>query len=180
MGAASTIGDGQRLARRIARPVATVHPVTTACSVAAAHPVATAPRESPGDHRGSGYCRDGNHHAQHDFLQPDGACGFARGPAVSAGGAGVGWGVRSVCRYELLVVAETVDRVGVGRAAVGGGTDALGGMSCRTVSRSGTFSTGRAQYSSRRSASLATASSGGRSSADRRLLSPVDQCSPSW
>ena len=47
-----------------------------------------------------------------------------------------------------------------GEIADGDGATALGGISCRTASRSGTFSKGRAQYSSRRSASLATAWSG--------------------
>ena len=86
---------------------------------------------------------------------------FHRSPGLRlrrlAGGGGAGWGVRSVCRYELPAVAEAGGPIGVGGEAVVDGTGALGGMSCRTVSRSGTFSTGRAQYSSRRSDSFATA-----------------------
>ena len=59
-------------------------------------------------------------------------------------------------------VAETCGRLGVGEGiATGGrGAAALGGTSCSAVSRSGTLSTGRSQYSSRRSASLATVWSG--------------------
>ena len=78
--------------------------------------------------------------------------------AEGVGGAPVGrttWAGAGACGLvgRRLVGGDVAGAAG--ELAAGGA--ALGGISCRIASRSGTFSKGRAQYPSRRSASLTTA-----------------------